>query len=67
MRLAGHGLPRLRGRGKGDLIARFRVWTPTRLSAREKQLFEELGTLEAGKAPKPGKGFFDKVKDALGG
>jgi len=67
VRLAGHGLPRLRGRGKGDLIARFRVWTPTRLSAREKQLFEELGTLEAGKAPKPGKGFFDKVKDALGG
>ena len=66
-RFAGQGLPRLRGRSKGDLIARMRVWTPTRLSAREKQLFEELGTLEAGKAPKPGKGFFDKVKDALGG
>ncbi len=66
-RLAGHGLPRLRGRGKGDLVARFHVWTPTKLSAREKQLFEELGTLEAGKTPRPGKGFFDKVKDAFGG
>jgi hypothetical protein len=43
------------------------VWTPNKLSAREKQLFEELGTLEAGKVPKPGKGFFDKVKDAFGG
>jgi molecular chaperone DnaJ len=66
VRIAGAGLPRLRGRGKGDLIARLRVWTPTRLTAREKQLFEELGTLEAGKAPRPGKGFFDKVRDAFG-
>jgi len=66
VRIGGAGLPRLRGRGKGDLIARLRVWTPTRLSAREKQLFEELGTLEAGKTPRPGKGFFDKVRDAFG-
>ncbi len=67
MRLSGLGLPRLRGRGRGDLIVRYRIWTPTRLSAREKQLFEELGNLEAGKAPRPGKSFFEKVKDALGG
>jgi molecular chaperone DnaJ len=67
LRLSGLGLPRLRGRGKGDLVARFHVWTPSRLTAREKQLFEELGTLEAGKAPRPGKGFFDQVKGAFGG
>jgi len=66
LRIAGAGLPHLRGRGKGDLIARLRVWTPTRLSAKEKQLLEELGTLEAGKTPKPGKGFFEKVRDAFG-
>ena len=66
LRIAGAGLPHLRGRGKGDLIARLRVWTPTRLSAKEKQLLEELGTLEVGKTPKPGKGFFDKVRDAFG-
>ncbi len=67
LRIAGAGLPRLRGRGRGDLIARLRVWTPTRLSAREKKLFEELDTLEADKTPKPGKGFFEKVRDAFGG
>jgi molecular chaperone DnaJ len=67
LRIAGAGLPRLRGRGKGDLIARLRVWTPSKLSAREKQLFEELGTLVEGKTPKPGKGFFEKVRDAFGG
>jgi molecular chaperone DnaJ len=67
LRIAGHGLPRLRGRGKGDLLVQLRVWTPGKLSAREKQLFDELGKLETGKAPKPGKGFLDRVKDAFGG
>ncbi len=67
VRIAGAGLPRLRTRGKGDLIARLRVWTPTKLTAREKQLFEELHSLEAGKTPQAGKGFFEKVRDALGG
>jgi len=67
VRIKDAGLPRLRGRGKGDLVARLRVWTPTRLSAREKQLFEELNGLEAGKTPKPGKGFLDKVREAFGG
>ncbi|MGH7725909.1 MAG: molecular chaperone DnaJ [Candidatus Eiseniibacteriota bacterium] len=67
LRLPGLGLPRLRGRGRGDLLVRVRVWTPGKLSAREKQLFEELDKLDAGKAPKPGKSFFEKVRDALGG
>ncbi|MEP7029025.1 MAG: molecular chaperone DnaJ [Candidatus Eisenbacteria bacterium] len=67
LRIAGAGLPRLRGRGKGDLIARLRVWTPARINAREKQLFEELAALESEKTPRPGKGFFEKVRDAFGG
>jgi molecular chaperone DnaJ len=67
LRLAGRGLPKLRGRGTGDLLVRVHVWTPTRLSARERELFEQLAKLEAGKAPSPGKGFFDKVRDVLGG
>lgn len=67
VRLAGHGLPRLRGRGKGDLHVHLRVWTPTRLSARGRQLLEELAGLEEGKTPRPGKSLFDKVKGAFGG
>jgi len=67
VRLAGQGLPRLRGRGKGDLHAHLRVWTPGKLSARGKQLFEELAKLEEGKAPKPGRSLFERVKDAFGG
>mgnify|MGYP005855520881 CR=1 FL=1 len=44
-RLAGQGMPRLGGGGYGDLHARVRVVLPTRLSARERELFEELQRL----------------------
>jgi DnaJ-class molecular chaperone len=41
-RLAGKGMPRLRGEGNGNLYARVRVVLPTGLSPREKELFKEL-------------------------
>lgn len=41
-RLAGKGMPRLRGSGAGNLLARVQVVLPRRLTPREKQLFEEL-------------------------
>jgi len=44
-RLAGLGLPRLNGSGKGDLFARVTVKLPEKLSEREKKLFEELRAL----------------------
>ncbi|MGH2487772.1 MAG: DnaJ C-terminal domain-containing protein [Ktedonobacterales bacterium] len=46
-RLAGKGMPRLKGDGAGNLMARVQVVLPTRLSAKEKQLFEELAKLHA--------------------
>jgi molecular chaperone DnaJ len=45
-RLAGLGMPHLNGSGKGDLYAKVRVVLPTRLSDREKKLFEEIRDLE---------------------
>jgi DnaJ-class molecular chaperone len=44
-RLNGKGMPRLRGEGSGNLLARVQVVLPRQLSAREKQLFEELAKL----------------------
>src|SRR3990170_3218778 len=41
-RLAGLGLPRPSGAGRGDLFARASVKLPDKLSEREKKLFEEL-------------------------
>ena len=46
-RLTGKGMPRLRGEGAGNLIARIQVTLPRKLSSREKQLFEELAKLRA--------------------
>lgn len=43
-RLRGQGMPRRDG-GRGDQLARIKVVLPTKLSPREKQLFEELGKL----------------------
>jgi curved DNA-binding protein len=45
-RLRGHGLPRLEaGGGRGDLLATVAVQLPGKLSARERQIFEELRRL----------------------
>jgi DnaJ-class molecular chaperone len=41
-RLAGKGMPRLRGAGQGDLFARVRVVLPTHLSDAERKLFTEF-------------------------
>jgi curved DNA-binding protein len=42
-RLRGHGLPRLGGRGeRGDLLATLAVELPRTLTARQRELFEEL-------------------------
>ena len=41
-RLAGKGMPRLRGEGSGNLYARVRVILPTHLTSKERELFEQL-------------------------
>jgi len=62
---------RLRERGlaadrqRGDLYVRIQIWTPQRLSGKEKALLTELNDLPGMRAPKPGKGFFGKFKDAF--
>ena len=44
-RLAGQGMPHLGNSSRGDLMARVRVVLPDKLSAREKELFKQLGEL----------------------
>jgi len=41
-RLAGKGMPRLRGEGNGNLYARVKAVLPMHLSSEERQLFEKL-------------------------
>ena len=42
MRLAGHGLPHMHGKGKGDLYVYIHVNTPVKLSKKQKKLIEQL-------------------------
>jgi molecular chaperone DnaJ len=67
LRLRGKGMPRLGGGGAGDLLVRLHAVTPTRIASREKELLEELGRLQEGKLPKPGKGFVERMREAFGG
>src|SRR6266705_3020875 len=46
LRLRGKGLPRFQGRGRGDELVRVVVVTPTRLTADERRLLEQLGRLQ---------------------
>ena len=46
-RLAGQGMPRLGNNTKGDLYAKVKVVLPTRISAKEKELFQQLKSLLA--------------------
>lgn len=63
LRLRGRGLGT--GRMAGDQYIEVRVWTPQKLSSKEKKLFEQLGAQPGLQAPEPGKGFFEKVRDAF--
>jgi len=42
LKLKGHGAPKLKGGGKGDLIARVKVTVPTKLNKKQRELLEEL-------------------------
>ncbi len=45
-RLRGKGMPKLRGEGRGDLLARLAISVPTRPSDRERRLYEQLRDLD---------------------
>jgi molecular chaperone DnaJ len=67
IRHRGAGMPVLQGRGRGDLVVRVEVETPTRLSAKQRELLEAFRETETGEECPQAHGFFDKVKAAFGG
>jgi len=67
LRKRGAGMPVLQGRGRGDLVVEILVETPTKLTARQKELLRELQETETGEETPQSKGFFDRIKEAFGG
>ncbi|CAN5797015.1 molecular chaperone DnaJ [soil metagenome] len=67
-RLKGKGVPDIRGSDRGDQIVTIHVIIPKELNQEQRQLIEQLGeSLGSNLSPQPThRGFFDKVKDALG-
>ncbi|MCW1403241.1 molecular chaperone DnaJ [Novosphingobium sp. MW5] len=67
LRQRGAGMPVLQGRGRGDLVVEIQVETPTKLSAKQKELLRELQATETGDECPQSKGFFDRIKEVWEG
>ena len=66
LRKRGVGMPVLQGRGRGDLVVEIAVETPTKLSAKQKELLRDFKETETGEECPESRGFFNKLKDAFG-
>lgn len=64
LRKRGAGMPVLQGRGRGDLVVEIAVETPTRLSARQKEILREFQETETGEECPESAGFFSRLKSA---
>ena len=62
VRLKGRGMPSLRSRERGDLVVEVFVETPTRMTARQKELMRELAGLCGDQQHPRSTGFFKKAK-----
>jgi len=58
------GMPVLNGRGTGDMVVQVEVETPTRLSAKQRELLEAFRATETGEESPQSSGFFAKLKGA---
>jgi molecular chaperone DnaJ len=67
LRLKGKGIPHLRANGRGDQLVIVNVEIPTRLTPEQVKLFEALA-VSLGTEVKPReKGFWDSLKEVIGG
>ena len=66
-RLKGKGIKHLRARGRGDQLVIVNVEIPTRITHEQRVLFEKLAETLGSEVLPQEKGFFDILKDVLGG
>lgn len=62
-RVKGEGFPNVHGSGKGDLLVRIFVETPTNLNQKQKDLLSQFQQLEDSHNTPNRKGFFDNFKE----
>jgi molecular chaperone DnaJ len=64
--IRGKGLPRVNASGTGDLHVRVQLWTPDDLTREEETLLRKLAEVSAKPPQTRSKGFWTKMKEALG-
>src|SRR6476619_6569765 len=67
LRHRGSGMSVLNGRGRGDLVARILVETPTKMTGKQKELLEEFRETETGEECPAAKSFFTRAREMFGG
>jgi molecular chaperone DnaJ len=67
LHLRGKGVPHLRGSGRGDQMVVVNMDIPTRLTAEQRQLFEQLAKSLGSEVVPQERGFLDWLKETLGG
>ncbi|MDA8038729.1 MAG: molecular chaperone DnaJ [Actinomycetota bacterium] len=65
LRLGGKGVPRLRARGRGDLLVRIVVDTPSRISKEEDELFRRLAALRGEEVASPDTGLLSRLRSSF--
>lgn len=62
-RVKAEGFPNVHGHGKGDLLVKVFVETPSKLTQKQKDLLQEFSSLESPANLPKRKGFLDKIKE----
>jgi molecular chaperone DnaJ len=63
LRIAGRGMPNLRGSRPGDLLVQIVVETPRNLTKRQEELFRELAEIDQKNVSPERKSFLEKLKE----
>jgi molecular chaperone DnaJ len=63
IRIAGKGMPNVRGGRTGDLVVHLRIVTPTNLTRRQEELLREMADLDGKHVSPERKSFLDRVKE----
>lgn len=67
IRMRGKGVPHLRSSGRGDQLVIVNVSIPTSVNTEQRELLEMLGKSLGTEVVPQERGFFDKLRDVLGG
>lgn len=66
--MRGKGVPHLRSSGRGDMVVRATVVVPETLTSNQRELLQQLAeTMGTPVLPKKDKGFFERIREAVGG